>query len=108
VEEFVERKRPRESVEEKRGEAKILKIFSKGKGEQVVGGEVKSGSISKKQEFRIMRRGEVIGTGKIKGLQKEKRGVESVNQGSQFGARVSYSIEIAEGDRIETYEKILK
>jgi len=108
VEELVEERRPRQEVEEERGEAKILAVFSKTKNHMVIGGEVKEGTISKGEKFKIVRRNEEIGTGKIIELQSNKQNSPSVNKGAQFGANVSYSTEIAENDRLKTFEIVKK
>jgi translation initiation factor IF-2 len=103
----VERK-PRIKVEETSGKARILKIFSKSKEKQVVGGEVFEGKINKGDKIKITRRGEEIGNGNILELQITKTVVESVNEGNQFGAKISSGVEIAEKDNIESFSLVEK
>lgn len=90
-------------VEEKHGAAKIIKIFSKEKNGQVLGGKVIEGQINVGNEIKIMRREEEIGRGKIKELQRQKVRVDEVVSGTEFGALVEAKITIAPGDIIEPF-----
>ncbi|MBU3925761.1 translation initiation factor IF-2 [Patescibacteria group bacterium] len=102
-------KRKQESITEKIiGSAKILKIFSKTKNKQVLGGEVLQGKIvlDKFYILKIKRDDAEIGEGKILELQHNKTAVKEVDQGKQFGAMIESKIEIASNDIIEIIEKI--
>jgi len=101
LEEIVKARKPKVKTEEVGGKTRILKIFSRTGDKQVVGGEVIEGSVSKGDKVRILRRGEEIGFGNVLELQVGKANTSSVNEGNQFGAKVSSSIEIAERDNFE-------
>ena len=90
------------------GKAKILKIFSITKDKQVIGGKVENGNINVGSQVKILRRDAEIGTGKIRGLQKQKDKVGEVSEGSEFGAMIESKIELAPGDRIESVRIVEK
>ena len=99
LEEVIKARTPRVEVEEKTGEAKILKIFSKTKDKQILGGKILDGEIALHGNVNILRRGESIGKGEIVNLQQNKANVREVSEG-EFGAQIQSKIEIAEGDTI--------
>ncbi len=99
---------PKIEVEEKIGRAKILAIFNKDKGEQIVGGEVKEGKIKIGSEVKIMRRDFEIGTGTITNLQSQKIQVDEVKEGIKFGVGIKSKSDIATGDYIEVFETVTK
>ena len=104
----IEENRPRMEIEERRGLVKIIRVFNKVKNAQVLGGKVEEGLIKKGNSFRILRREEEIGSGIIKGLQHQKNSVEEVSEGLEFGMSIESKIEIAPGDKIESFEIIKK
>ncbi len=95
---------PKRTVEEILGKAKVLKLFSGGKGKQTIGASVQEGRIGKKAGFRIMRRGEKIGEGAFVSIQSNRSTVESVDSGSEFGAEVETDADILQGDIIESFK----
>lgn len=99
LDEIIKTRTPKIKVEEKTGEAKILKIFSKTKEKQVLGGKVLDGELALKGNVNILRRGEEIGKGEIINLQQHKANVKQVTEG-EFGAQIQSRTEIAEGDTI--------
>ena len=102
LEQIVTARTPKVEVEEKTGEAKILKIFSKTKDKQVLGGKVLDGEIALSGTVNILRRDEKIGKGIITNLQQNKANVKEVSEG-EFGAQIQAKTEIAEGDTIEGF-----
>jgi translation initiation factor IF-2 len=108
LENLLEERRPRQEVDEVHGEAKILAFFSATKNKQVVGGKITSGSFSVKDLVKINRRGEVIGTGTVVGLQQNKLEAKEVKEGNQCGILVDSKIEIAEGDILEAFTRVIK
>jgi len=108
IEEAVAKNVPKVTVEEVSGTAKILKVFSKTKDKQVVGGRVLGGIVHIGADVRIMRRDAEIGKGKIRELQQKKEKVSEVNKDSEFGTMIESKIEIAPGDQIECYSLVTK
>ncbi|MFQ5662148.1 MAG: translation initiation factor IF-2 [Candidatus Paceibacteria bacterium] len=101
--EIIKEKTPKMKVEEKIGEAKILKIFSKVKDKQVLGGKITEGELSVKGKVNILRRGEEIGKGEIVNLQQSKANVKRVMGEGEFGAQIEARTEIAAGDTLEGF-----
>lgn len=94
---------PKVMVEEVTGRAKILKIFSKTKNKQVIGGKVSDGSITASGAVKILRRNEEIGKGTILSLQQHKAETKKVESGNEFGAQIESKVMIAEGDVLENF-----
>jgi translation initiation factor IF-2 len=88
-------------TEEIRGTANIVKIFSKQRDRQVIGGKVVSGAIKVGEVVTVRRRAAEIGTGKIRNLQQMKSDTDTVTEGKEFGAQIESKIDLAVGDIIE-------
>lgn len=99
---------PKVEIEEITGKAKIIKVFSVQKDKQVIGGKVLEGIIQTGESFRINRRDNIVGTGKIKGLQHKKAETREVKEGLEFGSLIESKILISEGDVLEIYKIIKK
>lgn len=108
VEQIMTEKTPKIQVEEVSGKAKIQKIFSKNKDKQVVGGKVQEGTIGIGEDVKIIRREAEIGTGKIRELQQQKQKATEAKKDTEFGAMIESKIEIAPGDRIESFKLVTK
>jgi translation initiation factor IF-2 len=80
------------------GSTKILRIFSKNKDKQVVGGRVDEGEIKSGSSVKIWRRDNLIGEGKIKELQSQKIKTSVVKEGEEFGMMIESKIELVQGD----------
>lgn len=106
-EEF-EKRRPRKETFETKGKIKVLKVFSRTKNNQLVGGRVTEGEIKKGNIVRILRNDEEIMRGKIIGLQQNRSEVSEVKEGLEFGAIVEAKLDIAPGDFIESFEIVIK
>jgi len=105
LEEYIKSITPKVSVEEIIAEAKVLKVFSKTRDRQVLGGIVKSGTLEKGYSVRVKRIGEILGNGKIVSLQRSRNDTDKVPEGEQFGAIIESKIIIAEGDALEIISK---
>ncbi len=99
---------PKMLVEEMTGHAKILKIFSRTKDKQIIGGKVETGEIKNGAEVKILRRDTEIGRGRIRELQQQKEKAREVKEGNEFGMQVESKVEIATGDKIECFAVIEK
>ncbi|HEC30752.1 MAG TPA: hypothetical protein ENI66_01930 [Candidatus Yonathbacteria bacterium] len=104
----IKKSAPKILVEETVGKAKIMKIFSKTKNKQVVGGKVIEGEIKTKATVKITRRDNEIGKGEILGLQQAKTTTENVAEGNEFGSMIESTIEIAPGDILEAFISVEK
>lgn len=86
------------------GEAEVRAIFSLGKNNNVAGSMVLDGSIRRDFNARVVRKGEVLHTGKIDTLKRFKDDVTEVKSGYECGIRVTGFDDYQEGDRIECFE----
>ena len=102
----IEKRTPKVEVEETVGKAKILKIFSKTKARQIVGGTVYDGSIFLGKNCKILRQSNEVGRGVILDLQQQKTKAKEVTQGNQFGALIESKITLASDDVIEIFEVV--
>jgi len=102
-------RKPKEYMDEKLGEAKVLAIFGQGREKQIIGGKVETGSMKKGGEVKVLRRGGEIGRGKIRELQQNKAKADEVREGYEFGALLSdIKVSLAVGDRLETFHTVEK
>lgn len=99
---------PKVEVEEERGSIRILKVFSKTKDKQVIGGKVESGVIALNDRVKIMRRDVEIGRGTIEELQLQKIKAREVEAGNECGLMVEAKVEIAPGDRLHSFILTIK
>lgn len=103
LEELLVLKTPKTKVEESTGVAKILKIFSRVKDKQILGGRVEKGVIRLGTQVKIMRRDAEIGFGKVRELQVQKVKSPEAVEGKEFGVMIEAKVEIAPGDHIESF-----
>lgn len=108
LKEIIKERTPKVLVDEITGTSKIMRIFSKNKDKQIIGGKVENGFLITSEMVKIIRRESEIGTGKVRGLQSQKRDTDEVKEGSEFGALVESKIEIAPGDRLVSFRTVEK
>lgn len=108
LETFIAARRPKVTTEEMTGRAKILKIFSKNKDKQIIGGRVEEGILAPGAIVKILRREAEIGRGKIRGLQQQKNAIQEAKKDTEFGALVEAKTEIVAGDRLEAFSLVTK
>ncbi len=108
LEKALEDRTPKIETEETTGQAKILKLFSKTREKQVLGGRVESGEIVSGEQVKIMRRDVEIGRGRIRELQIQKEKIGKVEEGKEFGAMIESKAEISPGDKIECFATVSK
>jgi translation initiation factor IF-2 len=104
----LEKRQPREKMDEKTGGAKILKVFSYAKGRAVLGGRVDEGALMQGQAVKVMRHDAEIARGTVVSLQSQKLVVKKVESGSEFGAMIKLGSEPAAGDYLEAFEEVMK
>lgn len=103
LEELLGESAPKRKVEAVTGKAKVLKQFGSRKDERVIGGKVQEGFLERGSSVRVMRRGEELGTGKIKNIQSNKQDVNRIEEDREFGAQITASFEISAGDTLEGF-----
>jgi translation initiation factor IF-2 len=95
-----------ETIETVTAELKVLGVFKTTKTAVVCGGQVTLGKVTPKTALQIVRKDEVLGTGTLSSLQKEKQESKEVFEGEQCGMNVVTTTPIELGDilRFVTYE----
>ena len=106
--EAVVKRTPSIDVEERSARAKILKVFSKAKNKQIIGGRVEEGNLRSGARVKISRRDFEIGQGTIRELQQAKEKTGEVPEGKEFGAMVEAKIDMIPGDSLETFRIVKK
>lgn len=96
---------PKETIDVKTGDAKILREFSVTRHTHVVGGRVMEGVLKVGEVVKVMRRDLEIGLGKIDNLQQQKANIKEVSQG-EFGMELDTKAELMPGDTIEAFETV--
>lgn len=104
LKDIFEKRTPKVSMEEMKGQLKVMKFFSKMKDKQVIGGKVAKGSIHVKETVKIMRREEEVGRGVITELQQAKQKVSDIEEGKECGLCVESKTQIEPGDILESFE----
>lgn len=94
-----------EIVETEIGRLQVLAVFKNTKSDKIIGGKVTTGKLAINAEVKITRDKEEIGTGKIKGLQQEKKDTSEVLENFECGLDVETPTKILVGDVLEAYIK---
>ena len=104
----LEKRHPRENMEDRTGLAKVLKVFSYQQGRVVLGGRVEEGTLVDGAQVKLMRDDLEVGRGEILSLQAQKVVTKKVENGKEFGAMIRLSSEPKPGDHIEAFEVVFK
>lgn len=97
---------PRVSVEQELGQAKVLKAFSTSGAKQVLGARHLSGTLTLKDQVKIVRRGIELGRGRILNLQVARADVNDIHVEGEFGLQVEAKTEIAGGDELVAFKVV--
>ena len=89
---------PKVSKEEILGEAKVLKVFSTSGVKQVLGANLKEGTLSVGTLVKVVRRDIELGRGKILNLQQARADVKELRTEGEFGLQIEARAEAAPGD----------
>lgn len=95
------RKHGREDV----GALRVLAVFGKEKGRQVVGGKVVEGEAQHRTQFDVQRANEVIGQGRVVNLQREKKDTSRIPEGEEGGVMAESSVDILQGDILRFFRQ---
>ena len=85
------------------GTAQILEIFKVSGAGKVAGSKVTDGEISSSSSARIIRDGNIIFTGKIGSIFREKNQVKQVNSGQECGITLKDYMDFQKNDTIEAF-----
>lgn len=106
LEEVADSRKEIKYITKKVGEASVLKVFDIKNLGVIAGSIVKNGRITKDCSIKIWRGKQMIGEGKIKSLQKERRTVKEVLAGFECGFIVEGFTDWQIDDRAECYLKV--
>lgn len=87
------------------GKFKITVIFKQSKDMQIVGGKVLDGEILRELRADVQREEEIIGHGRIKGLQQDKKDIGKVTKGKEAGVSFSGDVKLQEEDVLLLYKE---
>lgn len=86
------------------GHLEIRGVFLTKKSEQIIGGKVTDGYL-KRMPFRLLRAGQVVGTGRIMSLKNIEKDIKEAKEGMECGCRVETTTPIEMGDILEAFTK---
>lgn len=87
------------------GKFKITHLFKQNKKEQIVGGKVMDGEITQNIRAEVLRDEQVIGKGRIKGLQQEKKNIGKVAKGKTAGIQFEGDVQLEENDILQIFSE---
>ena len=95
-----------EMNEEITGHVEVRRVFASSKFGNIAGSIVLDGEIRRDSQVRIIRGGEVIHTGAVHSLRREKDDTKLVREGFECGVLVKNFDAFEEGDVIETFKMV--
>ncbi len=87
------------------GKVKILILFKRDKEGQVIGGKVIEGEVERNGRAEVLRGEEIIGEGRIKNLQQEKKDIQKIGKGKECGIFFQGETEVEEGDILQVFRE---
>ncbi len=96
---------PPEIVRTDSGRLAVLAIFKNGKHDMIVGGRVSEGKLLRGSQIEIKRGDEIVGTGKMLNLQRNKENTDEVGQGNECGVVFEGSAKIQVGDTLICFKE---
>lgn len=103
VRELMERSVEEQGGREDLGALRVLAVFLIDKNRQIIGGRVAEGEVRKGSKAEVVRNEEIIGTGKVVNVQRDKKDVVSLPKGAECGLHYEGSEKIQEGDMLRFY-----
>ena len=85
------------------GTAQVLEIFKVSGAGKVAGSKVTEGEISSNSDLRIIRDGNIIFTGKVGSLFREKNQVKQVSNGQECGITIKDYVDFKKNDTLEAF-----
>lgn len=96
---------PPEIVRTDSGRLSVLAVFKTGKRDMIVGGRVSEGKMLRGSLLEIKRGDEIVGTGKMQNLQRNKENADEVGQGNECGVVFEGTVKIQVGDTLICYKE---
>jgi translation initiation factor IF-2 len=105
VRKFMEKILELETVRTDSGKIKVLVTFWGKKNRQIVGGRIFEGEVKKGSLIEVLREEEIIDSGKMISLQKNKKDIEKASKGNEVGILYEGNKKIEKGDTLIIYTK---
>lgn len=96
---------PPETIRTDSGRLSVLAIFKTGKRDMIVGGRVSEGKMLRGSLLEIKRDDEILGSGTMSNLQRNKENADEVGQGNECGVVFDGSLKIQVGDTLICYKR---
>jgi translation initiation factor IF-2 len=103
LEKEIEERRPKKNVNTTTSSCRVIKIFNKSKGQQLIGCKVHGGTFQKDAQSRLIRNEKELCLVKISEMKSAHQDVASVPDGQEFGMMVISQKDIEEGDIVENF-----
>lgn len=87
------------------GEMEVLAIFRTEKERQIVGGRVLDGRIEQGVRLEVLRDNEILGDGKVMGIEIAKKKVSEASKNTECGILFQGKVKIQEGDILRFYKE---
>jgi len=97
-----------EIKEEILGQGRVIAIFKQEKNAIIFGAKIIQGKFLQGIKIKIWRNDEIIGQGRIKELQFEKKKVKELEKDKNAGIFLEGFNNVTKGDKIEAYQEIRK
>jgi len=94
-----------ELIDTKVGRAKVLKIFTRGKKQRIVGVSITKGLVEKGVRVVVFRNDTKVGEGEITEVRKGTDTVASVSENNECGIELSGQLKVEEGDMLEFWKE---
>jgi len=88
------------------GQLKVLVVFKTDRRRQIIGARVLEGEIKRGLRLEVWRGEEMLGAGKIIGLEREKKEIDKGTKGDEVGILFEGEARIKEDDILKVYEEI--
>ncbi|KAI0206609.1 hypothetical protein F4808DRAFT_404697 [Astrocystis sublimbata] len=92
------------------GEAEVLQIFEinvkRRQYKNIAGCRVRNGVVGKSDLYKVLRKGEILYTGKLETLKHVKKDVTEMRKGSECGMSFEDFTDMQVGDQIQAYEEV--
>lgn len=105
VREWLEGIIPTEVVREDIGEIKVIKVFFKIRGRQIIGGMVTRGAVRPDEKLEVRRGNEIVARGTVTEVQQNRTVVKEAEAGSECGITYEGEGRIREGDVVTIYHE---
>jgi len=102
---FMEKTLASETIRTDHGKLEVLVIFRTEKNRQIVGAKVLEGEILRGLKMEILRGGDLMGHGKIVGLERDKREIEKGVKRDEVGILYEGNVKIQEKDILVAYDE---